>query len=58
MESTLIRGFVLFLAMMGFAASTTTSGSAKVRANDNIPPCLPNTACGITDNGDGGGGNN
>jgi hypothetical protein len=57
MESTLIRGFVLLLAMMGFAASSTTSGSTKVKSNDLIPPCLPNTACGITDN-DGGGDTN
>jgi hypothetical protein len=59
MESTLIRGFILLLAMMGFAATASTSGSTKVKANDLIPPCLPNTSCGITNSygGDDGGSN-
>ncbi len=50
METTLIRGFVLFLALTGFGASNvaTRTTTVKVHANSNgpIPLCTPNSACG------------
>ncbi len=53
MESAFVRGFVLFIALIGFGASTSTTGHQK--SQDDIiggggpPTCLPNTGnfCGM-----------
>jgi hypothetical protein len=48
MEFTLVRGFVLLIALIGFGASTTTQNHVKAQ-DDPLPPCLPNSgSCGIT----------
>lgn len=53
MEFTLVRGFVLFIALIGFGASTTTS-QPKAQDNNIIgggapPSCLPSSGdtCGM-----------
>ena len=50
METTLIRGFVLFLALTGFGASNVSSRTTTVKVHANgatpMPMCTPNSACG------------
>ena len=54
METTLIRGFVLFLALTGFGASTKVSSNvatphANVKSGSPAPLCAPSSGnvCGM-----------
>jgi hypothetical protein len=53
MEFTFVRGFVLFIALIGFGASSTTSGHQKAQddliGGGGAPSCAPNSGqfCGM-----------
>ncbi len=54
MEFTFVRGIALFIALIGFGATTTTSSHNPKGMDDIIgggapPSCLPNTGnfCGM-----------